>query len=76
MLTTAGGDRRTRHIVQVLILLATALGLAGVLPGRWQAIARRWWSFAVYYVGYRLLSVQLSCGSLAVSGVPFVIKHV
>ncbi|CAM3412294.1 hypothetical protein BST27_29635 [Mycobacterium intermedium] len=76
MLTTAGTDARTRPLARVLFLVTTVFGIAAVLPGRWQAIVRRWWSFAVYYVGYRLLSVQLSCGSLAVSGVPFVTKHI
>jgi hypothetical protein len=37
--------------------------------------AKRAWSYGVYYVGYRMLSVQLSCGNLAVSAVPFVLKQ-
>ncbi|WP_264061497.1 hypothetical protein [Mycobacterium angelicum] len=35
----------------------------------------RAWSYGVYYIGYRVLSVQLSYGELAVSGVPFMMKH-
>ncbi|WP_459758431.1 hypothetical protein [Mycobacterium riyadhense] len=31
----------------------------------------RAWSYGVYYIGYRLLSVQLSYGELAVSGVAY-----
>jgi len=40
------------------------------------ALIKRAWSFGVYYVGYRLLSVHDGCGSLAVSGVPLVMKLV
>jgi hypothetical protein len=37
--------------------------------------SERVWSYGVYYVGYRLLSVQLTCGSWAVSGLALVAKH-
>ncbi|KKC01938.1 hypothetical protein AWC17_27060 [Mycobacterium nebraskense] len=37
-------------------------------------IARRACSYLVYCVGYRLLSVQLWCAALAVSGVPLMVK--
>ena len=46
-----------------------------VVPVHWRAGVKRAWSYTVYYVGYRLLSVHVSCGSLAVSGVPFVMKY-
>ena len=39
------------------------------------AAVERAWSYGVYYIGYRMLSVQLSYGELAASGVPFVVKH-
>jgi hypothetical protein len=55
---------------------AALLGVATVLPHRWQFSAERAWSYAGYNVGYRMLSVQVSCGNLAVSGVPFVVKAV
>jgi hypothetical protein len=58
------------------ITIATALiGLAAMLPVQWRVNAARVWSYGVYYVGYRLLSVQLTCGSAAVSAVPLVMKH-
>lgn len=76
MLTTAGADARPRPAVHLLSLMTTAVLLAAVLPGQRRAVARRVWSYAVYNVGYRLLSVQLSWGSLAVGGVPFVMKYV
>jgi hypothetical protein len=62
--------------VKAHIALVTALvGAAAMLPVQWRAGAERVWSYVVYYVGYRLLSVQLTCGSLAVTAVPFVMKH-
>lgn len=69
MLTTPGTDFKA-HIT----IMTALIGVAAMLPVRWRVGVERTWSYAVYYVGYRLLSVQLSCGSLAVSGVPFVIK--
>ena len=58
------------------ITIATALiGVALMLPVRWRAGAEQVWSYGVYCVGYRLLSVQLACGSLAMSAVPIVMKH-
>jgi hypothetical protein len=61
---------------QTGITIATALiGLAAMLPVQWRVNAERVWSYGVYYVGYRLLSVQLTCGSAAVSAVPLVMKH-
>jgi Ni/Fe-hydrogenase subunit HybB-like protein len=42
---------------------------------QWRVSAERAWSYGVYYLGYRLLSVQLTCGSLAVSALPLVAKH-
>jgi hypothetical protein len=59
------------HITIVTVLI----GVAVMLPVQWRTSAQRLWSYGVYYVGYRLLSVQLSCGSLAVSGVDFVMKY-
>ncbi|EUA86330.1 hypothetical protein NJB18091_28530 [Mycobacterium marinum] len=47
-----------------------------MLSLRWGGIGGRGWSYVVYNVGYRLLSLQLSCGPLAVCAVPFVVKHV
>jgi hypothetical protein len=56
------------------IAITVLAGVAAALPAQWQASAKRAWSYGVYCVGYRMLSVQLSCGDLAVSGVPFVLK--
>ncbi|BBX56280.1 hypothetical protein TM48_00839 [Mycobacterium shottsii] len=47
-----------------------------MLSLRWGGLGGRGWSYVVYNVGYRLLSLQLLCGSLAVCAVPFVVKHV
>ncbi|ORW04002.1 hypothetical protein AWC15_04095 [Mycobacterium lacus] len=58
-----------------MFVMAALFGVAALLPVGWRAAAERAWSYGVYYIGYRLLSVQLSCGSLAVSGVPFVMKY-
>jgi len=69
MLSTAGTDLKA----QVLVA-AALIGIAAMLPGRWRAAAKHVWSYGVYCVGYRMLSVQISCGNLAVSGVPFVMK--
>jgi hypothetical protein len=66
VLTTTGTDSR----VLIVILVALTAAVA-----RWHGTAARAWSFAVYYLGYRVLSVQLSCGSLAVSGMPIVVKY-
>ncbi|OSC41043.1 hypothetical protein [Mycobacterium decipiens] len=73
MHTTAGTDPRAR--IRVTFVVAAVVAVTPMLPVQWRAIAKRAWSFGVYYVGYRLLSVQLSCGSLAVSGIPFVAKY-
>jgi Ni/Fe-hydrogenase subunit HybB-like protein len=59
------------HLKARIIVMAVLIGVAAMLPVQWRVSAQRAWSYGVYYVGYRLLSVQLSCGSLAVSGVPF-----
>jgi hypothetical protein len=69
MLTTAGTDLKAQVFVA-----AALIGIAAMLPGRWRAAAKHVWSYGVYCVGYRMLSVQISCGHLAVSGVPFVMK--
>ena len=69
MLSTAGTDLKAEVFVA-----AALIGIAAMLPGRWQTAARHVWSYGVYCVGYRMLSVQISCGNLAVSGVPFVMK--
>jgi hypothetical protein len=70
MLITRGTDFKP-----LVTITAVLIGVAAMLPVQWRASAKRAWSYGVYSVGYRLLSVQLSCGSLAVSGVPFVMKH-
>ncbi len=64
MLTTTTGTDFGAHNIFV-----------AMSPSQWRVSARRAWSYGVYYVGYRLLSVQLSCGSVAVSGVPLVMKY-
>lgn len=69
MLTTRGSG------VKVGVILTVLIGLVAMVPLRWRAGAERAWSYVVYYVGYRLLSVHLSCHSLALSGVPFVLKY-
>jgi hypothetical protein len=61
--------------VKVHVIITVLIGVLAMVPGRWRAGTERAWSYAVYYVGYRLLSVHLSCHSLAVSGVPFVLKY-
>jgi hypothetical protein len=58
-----------------MFVMTAVVGVAAMLPVHWHPAAKRAWSYGVYYIGYRLLSVQLSCGSLAVSGVPFVMKY-
>jgi len=68
---TASGTHRKAHILVVTLMLV----VAAMLPLHWRAGAGRAWSFGVYYLGYRLLSVHVSCGNLAVSGVPFVMKY-
>jgi hypothetical protein len=55
------------------VLTTTATGFRAT--ARWRAGVRRAWSFAVYYVGFRLLAVHLTCGSWAVSGMPLVVKY-
>ena len=67
---TAAANHRKAHIFAMTFLLV----VAALLPRQWRARTKRAWSFGVYYVGYRLLSVHISCGELAVSGVPFVMK--
>ena len=69
MLTTTGADVKAN-----LAVIAVLVGVAALLPIPWRAGARRSWSYVVYCVGYRVLSVQYSCGSLAVSGGPLVMK--
>jgi hypothetical protein len=58
-----------------LAVMAALIGVVAMLPLQWRANVERAWSYGVYYVGYRLLSVQLTCGSLAVSALPLVAKH-
>jgi hypothetical protein len=70
MFSTAGTSFKA-----YIFVMAALIGLAALLPVRWGVGAKRVWSYGVYYAGYRLLSVQLSCGSLAVSGVDFVMKY-
>jgi uncharacterized membrane protein YdbT with pleckstrin-like domain len=70
MLTTTGTGFKAP-----LAVLAALIGIAAMLPVHWRAGARRAWSYGVYCVGYRLLSVQLTCGSWAVSGLTLVAKH-
>jgi hypothetical protein len=69
MLTTA----RTDYKAPVAIV-AALIGVTVMLPVQWRVTVNRAWSYGVYYVGYRLLSVQDTCGSLAVSGVPLIMK--
>ncbi|KZS74220.1 hypothetical protein LAUMK13_03883 [Mycobacterium innocens] len=73
MPTTAGTGSKIH--VAVIFVMTALVGFAATFPVQWRTSAGRAWSYGVYYIGYRLLSVQLSCGSLAVSGVPFVMKH-
>ena len=68
---SAARSHRKAHILVVTFALVGA----AALPLHWRAGAKRAWSYGVYYVGYRLLSVHLSCGPVAVSGVPFVMKY-
>jgi hypothetical protein len=68
---TAARSYRKAHILVMIFLLV----VPAVLPRPWRAGAKRVWSYGVYYVGYRLLSVHVSCGAVAVSGVPFVMKY-
>ena len=70
MFTTTGTDSKAHIIISVLLT-----AVAAMVPAQWLTDAKRARSFAVYYVGYRLLSVQISCGSLAVSGMPLVLKY-
>ncbi len=70
MLTTTGTGFEARPAV-----MAALIGVAAMLPVHWRASARRTWSYGVYYVGYRLLAVQMSCGSWALSALPLVAKH-
>jgi hypothetical protein len=72
MLTTRGTGVK---VVRRRVIITVLIGVVAMVPVRWRAGAQRAWSYAVYYVGYRLLSVHLSCHSLAVSGVPFVLKY-
>jgi hypothetical protein len=58
-----------------IAIITVLVGMAAALPARWRVSAKRAWSYGVYYVGYRMLSVQLKCGDLAVSGVPFILKN-
>jgi hypothetical protein len=62
------------HFKAHIAIVTALIGVAAMLPAQWRASARRVWLYGVYYFGYRLLSVQLTCGSVAVSAVPFVVK--
>ncbi len=72
MLTTRGTAVKA---AKVSVIITALIGVVAMTPVRWRAGAERAWSYAVYYLGYRLLSMHLSCHSLAVSGVPFVLKY-
>jgi hypothetical protein len=69
MLSAAGSDRKAQ-----VFAVAAVIGIAAMLPVGWRAAAKHVWSYGIYCVGFRMLSVQISCGNLAVSGVPFVMK--
>lgn len=69
MLSTTGTDYQALGAI-----VAAPIGRTAMLAVRWRVTANCAWSFGVYYVGYRLLSVQYRCGSLAVSSVPLVLK--
>jgi len=58
----------------LVAIVAALIGMTAMLPVRWRVTANCAWSFGVYYIGYRLLSVQYSCGWLAAGGVPLVMK--
>ncbi|MFZ1177716.1 MAG: hypothetical protein WAO15_15880 [Mycobacterium sp.] len=70
MFTTTGSDLKAHFAI-----VTALIGVAAMLPVQWRAGAERAWSYGVYYIGYRLLSVQLTCGSLAVTALPLVAKH-
>jgi len=74
MSTAAATHRRAQ--LAAIVLATAVVGLIALLPVGWRPAAKLVWSYAVYYLGYRILAVQLSCGSLAVSGVPFVLKQI
>jgi hypothetical protein len=63
------------HVKAHIASVSALVGVVPMLPGQWRAGPGRVRSYVVYCVGYRLLSVQLTCGSLAVTAVPFVMKH-
>lgn len=69
--TTTGTDFEAR-----LAVMAALIGVATMLPAHWRDGVKRAWSYGVYYVGYRLLSVQMTCDSWALSALPVVAKHV
>lgn len=69
MLTT-GTDCKVRPAV-----MAALIGVAAISAGQWRAGAKRVWSYGVYCVGYRLLSVQLTCGSWALNALTLLAKH-
>lgn len=73
MLTTTGTEFGGR--LAVVAFAVAVVAVAAMLPVRWRTGAERMWSYSVYYVGYRLLSVQVTCGSWAVSALPLVAKH-
>jgi hypothetical protein len=58
--------------VQKRLLLGAVISVAVLLPLRRNV--RHLWSYLVHCVGYRMLSVHLSCHSLAVSAVPLVAR--
>jgi hypothetical protein len=68
-------SRPPRPTSKALVAIAAVLiGVIAMLPVQRQATVRRAWSYGVYCVGYRLLSLHYGCGSLAVCGVPLVMK--
>lgn len=70
MRTTTGTGSKA-----ALAVMAGLIGVAAMVRVPWRAGAERAWSYGVYCVGYRLLSVQLTCGSWAVSALTLVAKH-
>lgn len=75
MLTTGRIDIKPSFKVYVAIM-TVVVGVAALFGRKWTVDVERLHSFVVYYIGYRLLSLHVSCGSLAVTGVPFMMKTV
>jgi hypothetical protein len=58
-----------------IAIITVLVGMAAAVSVQLRVRGKRAWSYGVYNIGYRLLSVQLKCGDLAVSSVPFVLKN-